>query len=116
MTWDKVLSYPRSGVSCTSFGIHSTPFPFHFLVHLQFNLLSWLQAIFATSIAAEMISQMIECYQFSCHFAVPEKKSWSPKGVDKTHLWLSQHFEILLNYYLSKVNINYECKDHRCEQ
>ena len=64
MTWDKVLSYPRGGVSFTSFGIHST----HFLVHLHFNVLSSLPAIFATRIATE-----VECYQFSCHFAVPEK-------------------------------------------
>ena len=73
----------------TSFGsgqaqwcVISTPFPFHFLVHLHFNLLSSLPAIFVTRIATEVISQIIECYQFSCHLAVPEKKSWTPKGVD----------------------------------
>ena len=46
-------------------GFHPTPFPFHFLVYLHLNLVSLLLAQFSTRMATEMISQMIECYQFS---------------------------------------------------
>ena len=35
-----------------------------------YNLLSSLLAIFSTRMAIEMIFQLIECYQFSCQFAV----------------------------------------------
>ena len=50
--------------------IISTPFHFHFLVHLHFNLVSSHLAIFSTRMAIGMIYQMIECYLFSCQFAV----------------------------------------------
>ena len=40
------------------------------LVHLHFNLVSSLLALFATIMANQKINKMIECYQFSCHFAV----------------------------------------------
>ena len=58
--------------------VYSTPFPFHFLVHLQFKLVSSLLGIFANQMTSEMISQMIECYQSSCLFAVSQNR-WGQK-------------------------------------
>ena len=52
----------------------STPFSFHFPVHLHFNLVSSVLAILSTRLATEMICQMIECHQFSFHIAVPQKR------------------------------------------
>ena len=49
-------------------------FSFYFLVHLHFKLVSSLLGIFATQMTSEMISQVIECYQYKCHFAVPQKR------------------------------------------
>jgi hypothetical protein len=56
-----------------------TPFHFHFLVHLHFNLVSSLLATFSNRMATEMIYQMIECYQFSCQFAVVSQKRYVQK-------------------------------------
>ena len=52
----------------------STPFSFHFPVHLHFNLVSSLLAILPTRLATEMIRQMIEFDQFSFHSPVPQKR------------------------------------------
>ena len=65
--------------------VSSTPFPFHFLVHLHFNLVSSLLAVFSTRIASQMIIQMIECYQFSCRFPVTPKRYGKRCLLFKTH-------------------------------
>ena len=45
-------------------GVSSTPFQFHFHVHLHIDIVSSLLALFATRMATQLITQMIE----SCHF------------------------------------------------
>jgi hypothetical protein len=54
---------------------------FYFLVRLHFNLLSkfhrigkFIPALFATRMATQMITQVMKCYRFSCHFSLPQKR------------------------------------------
>ena len=44
------------------------------LVYLHFSLVNSILAIFSSRMATGMISQIIECYQFSCQLAVPQKR------------------------------------------
>ena len=42
--------------------------------YFSLTLVSNIYLQFASKTATQMISVMIECYQFSCYFAVPQKR------------------------------------------
>ena len=76
-THEKVQTIVHQGIIWNQLEIQKFPIPqtpFHFLVHLHFKLVSLLLAICATQMTTEMISQMIEYYQFKYHFAVSQKR------------------------------------------
>ena len=96
-------------------GVLSSPFLCHFLVHFYiinfcFNLanLGLALALFGTSMASQMITQMIEYYQFSCHFvviqlrqntAIPRARILIPKNPCNPKFAFNAKFALVGLYY-----------------
>ena len=59
--------------------VSSTPFPLSFstiqFIYISIYLVSSVWIYQKTRMTTQMAYQMIECYQFSCHFAVIQKRS-----------------------------------------